>query len=261
MSSGKDVLHIFHLYRKDGTAVFLHPFRRTERLHSILQQSDIRGHYGAEPRVESVTLFRNELYRLIEQEVKSWVSDTRFIPRFLIAAATFLVSYLFFAFVIRDPIPMVDELALASGISIAVYLLIGRRDLKSDVALKRRIAERSVVDRISFNHSDFVADMEAALISKETLKPEALREQILRPDSEIAVEGHEEEAAQFVLYLGRLFDSSEFRRAEKKIEKFSDTSDTAPQTNALKWAEARKIDMPLLALYFQLKRKVKTESR
>ncbi|MEE8440203.1 MAG: hypothetical protein V3S41_00660, partial [Spirochaetia bacterium] len=69
MSKRKDTVHIFHLYRKDGTAVFLHPFRNSDRLFQVLERSEISGHYGTEPRVESLTLFRNELYRLVENEV------------------------------------------------------------------------------------------------------------------------------------------------------------------------------------------------
>jgi hypothetical protein len=258
MAGSRNVTHIFHLYRKDGTAVFLHPFRAPERLRSLLDKGDIRGHYGEEPRVESITLFRNELYRLIEQEVKGWISDARFIPRFVISAAIFLVAYLFLSFVIRDPIPVLDELAISAGLSIAAYLLLGRRDLKSDAALKRRIAERSAVDRIEFTESEFLKRVESALISKENEKPEALLEQITRPDNEIVVEGHEEEAEQFVGYLGKLFDSTNFRRAEKRL-----VSDASPEdrASAWKWAEARKMDMPLLAVYCQVRRKVKSATQ
>ena len=258
MAKQSEPLHIFHLYRKDGTAVFLHPFRNTDKLYGLLERSDITGHYGHEPRVESLTLFRNELYRLVEQEVKAWVADVRFIPRFLISSGIFLILYLFLSFAVRDPLPVLDEIAISLGASIAAYILLGRKDMQSEAALKRRIAMRTTVDGIVFTENEFVKRIEDELISREGQKPEQLIAELMRPDSALIVEGHEEEAAQMVQYLDQMFRSNEFRQTEKRLKRLQRDGNESDQDNMRKWLESKKVDVPLLSLYMELKRKTKT---
>jgi hypothetical protein len=260
MSKRKDTLHIFHLYRKDGTAVFLHPFRKSDKLFQVLEKAEICGHYGTEPRVESLTLFRNELYRLVEAEVKRWVTDARFIPRFILSAVIFLLSYLFLSFVVRDPLPILDELAISLALSIVGYILLGRRDLKSESALKKRIALRSKVDTIVFTESEFVRRLETALIAKEDEGAEDLLNQVIAGNADLLAEGHAEEAVQMVQYLEVMFQSSEFKRTQKRLQRLEGSMPDRDRDSMRRWIETRKVDVPLLALYMQLKKEVKTQS-
>jgi hypothetical protein len=59
--------------------------------------------------------------------VRAWINERRFIPRFLIASAVFLVVYLFMSLVIIDPIPVVDEVLIAGGVAIFSFVIAGRR--------------------------------------------------------------------------------------------------------------------------------------
>lgn len=257
MAKRSEPIHIFHLYRKDGTAVFLHPFRNTDKLYTLLEKSELAGHYGNEPRVESLTLFRNELYRLVEQEVRAWVADARFIPRFLISATIFLVVYLLLSFAVRDPLPVLDEVAIALGGSILAYILLGRKDMQSEAALKRRIALRTKVDAIVFTENEFVKRIENELIAREGQKAERLLEELVRPDSDLVVEGHETEASQMVGYLEEMFRTNEFKKTEKRLKRLRQEGDQ-DNDSMRKWLESRKVDIPLLSVYMELKRKTKT---
>lgn len=257
MAKHPETVHIFHLYRSDESAVFLHPFRKTDKLFSMFEKSDLVGHYGREPRVESLTLFRNELYRLVEQQVRSWISDARFIPRFLLSAAAFLLTYLFLAFVVRDPLPFVDELAVGLGVSILAYILLGRKDLKSETALKKRISLRSKVDGIVFSESAFVKRVEQALSEKDNQSVEALIEQVTTGESSALAAGADEEAQQLVGYLERQFKDSDFKKTQKRLKRLSGSGDSGKES-IRRWLETRKIDVPLLSLYLQLRKEVKT---
>ncbi|MCK4516991.1 MAG: hypothetical protein KAU31_17150 [Spirochaetaceae bacterium] len=260
MSKRKDTVHIFHLYRKDGTAVFLHPFRNSDKLFQVLEKAEIAGHYGTEPRVESLTLFRNELYRLVETRVKRWVADSRFIPRFILSAGIFLVSYLFLSFVVRDPLPILDEVAISLAVAIGANVLLGRRDLKSEAALKKRIALRSKVDAIVFTESEFVRRLETALIAKEDEKPEELLEQIVAGNTALLAEDHEQEAEQIVRYLDAMFESSDFKRTQKRLRRMEGSVPGRERDSMQRWLESKKVDVPLLVLYMQLKKEVKTRA-
>ena len=106
----------------------------------MLENSDIDGLYGREPRVESLTLLRNDLYRQVEQSVKDWTAERKFIPRFLISTSAFLVVYFLTSFVIRDPIPMVDELLLGLAAAVVVYLVLMKRDSDSKKATEMKVS-------------------------------------------------------------------------------------------------------------------------
>jgi hypothetical protein len=202
-------------------------------------------------------MFRNELYRLVEQEVKSWVADSRFIPRFVISAGIFLLLYLFLGFVIRDPLPVIDEIAIALGGSILAYILLGRKDMQSEGALKRRIELRNKVDSVVFTESLFVQRVEEVLAEREDDSHAALIDQIQSEAAFSQVEGHEEESRQMVEYLDKMFASSEYRQTQKRLKRLPKDAGGRSRENLQKWLEKQKIDVPLLSVYLDLKRNVK----
>ena len=252
-------IHIFHLYRKGGDSLFLHPFEKKNQLIPQLEQSTIVGHYGEEPRVEALTLFRNELYRMIETEVKNWVADAKFIPRFLLSAGVFLLSYMFLSFVVRDPLPMLDEVAIALALSIGSYVLLGRRDLKSENALKKRIALRNKVDGIVFTESQFVHGLEELLQAKEGESPESLLRSLQQVEELTYSEEDAEMARQALEYLEAKFQQGELKKTEKRIRRMEENKEDGRAVQSLaKWVDSRHVDAPLFFLYLQLKRRIKT---
>ncbi len=141
--------YLFHIHRKDGSSLFLHPLYPPAKVVETLEKGPLEGRYGREPRVEALTGFRDELYRQVELGVRHWLADLRFIPKFLIASGAFVVAYLFFSIVVRDPLPVIDEVVLGLAAAVASFVLLGRRDLASRRATKKRLDLRLVVDRIS----------------------------------------------------------------------------------------------------------------
>jgi hypothetical protein len=249
--SGRQRLHIFHIYRKDGTPLFLHPFLDRQKVMDRLEKYELLGLYGREPRVESLTMFRNELYRIIEDEVRGWVSEARFIPRFLMSAGIFVVAYFFLSFVVRDPLPLVDELAVSLGAGIVGYLLLGRRYMRSEGALKKRIALREKVDGVRFVESEFVAEIERALHDTEATSTEGLIRAIEAGEVPALSDPESDEAKEFLQYLETKFGSGEYRRQEKKLLEKGRSKDLE---GVKRWVQLRKVDFPLFALYVNLKR-------
>ncbi len=250
----KERFILFHLYRNNGESLFLHPFSSPLRLITLLEKSELVGKYGHEPRVESFTDFRNELYRMIEDGVREWVSEIRFIPKFLIASGVFLFAYVFFSFVILDPIPIFDELLLAFASSAVTYILLGRRDMKSDTVLRKRITLRNIIDRILFTESGFVKETEDGLHRTESLNNETLLDFMIRtPDKDLA-ENEVEEARQLVSYLERRFHSRDFRKKERLVTRLSRERSEQPPETLRRWTSSRRADVPLFALYTHMKR-------
>lgn len=243
-------LSLYHLTRANGDPIFIHPFSESGSTFLLLKATEVVGHYGQEPRVESLTMFRNRMYRRIEEDVKDWIAEKRFIPRFLSGAGAFLGIYLLFSLVIRDPIPMVDELLLATGGSLITYFLLGRRDLRSEEASQRRIALRNKVDGAIFTQNPFVREIEESLQQYDQTSREELVERLNSANSERFWSEHGDEASRFLEILESYMRNKTVKQLEKRIQKGRGLGSL---TDPTRYAD---LDLPLFLLYIELKQEL-----
>lgn len=200
--------------------MFLHPFVRRGSTEQISQNTGLTGSYGREPRVESLTLLRNELYRRIENDVRDWINERRFIPRFLLSAATFLITFLFLTIVIRDPLPVVDETVAAIVLSGVVFIAVGRRFEQSKVAGRRRVMMRSRVDGVVFSEDDFVRRLEELLHRCEEMEyREALESEELQTLAREIRNLDSSKTGQVVAYLRQLISMPPYRGLERVLRR------------------------------------------
>jgi hypothetical protein len=242
--------YIFHIHRKDGSSLLLHPLSPPAKVVETLEKGPLEGRYGREPRVEVLTGFRNELYRQVEQGVRHWLADRRFIPKFLIASGAFVAAYLFFSIVVRDPLPVIDEIVLGLVAAVAAFVILGRRDLASRQAVKKRLDLRMVVDRIAFRESEFVKRVEEALHSAEDESAAQVVRRIVEPLGREPEPGDQAEAGQFVRLLEQRFNFRKLEREEPGFRRLAD------RREADRLLAVRKVDFPLYAVYKRFKRTV-----
>ena len=248
--------YIFHIHRKDGSSLLLHPLSPPAKVVETLEKGPLEGRYGREPQVEVLTGLRDELYRQVELGVRHWLADLRFVPKFLIASGAFVAAYLFFSIVVRDPLPVIDEVVLGLAAAVASFVLLGRRDLASQRATKKRLDLRQVVDRIAFRESEFVKKAEEALHSAEGESVEQVVRRILEPlqqgpEASPQAEGSAQaEAAQFVRLLEQRFNFRKLEREEPGFRRL------AGRREAARLLSVRKVDFPLYSVYKSYKRTV-----
>jgi hypothetical protein len=258
MSDSKMPVYIFHINRKEGGFLFLRPFLTPDKLVYNLENKRIIGHYGTEPRAESLTYLKKSFYLLIEEYVRTWLSDIRFIPKFLLAALAFIVVYFFMSVVVPDHIPVFDELLLALIAAFIVYYLIGKRDLKSQIAEKKRLKLRDVVDHITFYESNFVKRLEKNLHKNEEATLEDITENILNPEEEINLsEEEKEEARQFVRCCELLYQIKNSKKKEKVLKRIKQKEISKKmEIDLKKLKEQKNVDFPLYAVYKRFKNTV-----
>jgi len=235
---------IYHLRRKNGSALFLHEYHSNLSTLDIEYTEAIHGRYGSDPRVESITALRNSLYRQIESDVRDWINERRFVPRFLLSAASFVVVYLFMALVIRDPVPFADEFLIATGAAVGFYLVLGRRFEQSKNASEKRASIRHRVDAITFEESHFVHSMEEILYRIESIPVGSLTEseEEFRPDIERIRKEHPVDVQRFLHYLVARPKS----RTEKKILRDIKRNRLRREISAV--SPAISVDLPILYL-------------
>ncbi|MBI9108225.1 MAG: hypothetical protein JEZ04_15855 [Spirochaetales bacterium] len=249
-------LTIFHVYRKNGTSIFLYPFTRKQNLVELLEKNEIIGVYGREPRIESLTLLRNDLYRLVEQAVKDWTAERKFIPRFLISTGFFLFLYIFMSMVIRDPIPMVDELLIGLAGGILLYIFLSKRDSDSKPATEMKVRLRTKVDEIVFNEDSFV--IEAELYLKHCEDNSDMEQLLLNmmkdKNNEMFTHSDKEKVRQFLSSIRLLYNEKEMKKHEKMLKKMSvEENADLNQRRMLRWMSSRKVDPFLFAVYTKIK--------
>lgn len=158
-----ETIYVFHLRRPDEKGIFIHPLEEFDKIIAKSGILKLEGKYGDDPSAENATFFRNTLYRIVENSVDSRMMEDRFIPRFLISSAVFLFIYLFLSIVVRDPLPLIDEIAIGIGSSVLCYILLGKKFKKSTAASKLRVYYREMVDKIAFTESHFIIAVESVL--------------------------------------------------------------------------------------------------
>jgi hypothetical protein len=252
----KDRKYIFHIFRKEGSSLFLDTLGSPEKFVATLERTNVEGRYGMEPRVEALTMFRNELYRRIEIGVKNWLSDVRFIPKFLISALAFVVLYFFLSFVVRDPLPVIDEIAIGLAASVVIFFMLGRRDFNSKAATQKRLDLRVMVDRITFRESDFVKQVEAALHRNESGSIEDVVRQIVEPARQELSADVREEATQFIRALESRFNFKKLQREERLLKRVMVRNPGELKKNFSRLVESKKYDFPLYAVYKSYKKTV-----
>ena len=201
---------LYHLRRSNGTPVFLSPFHRPGTLITLPDDATLSGHYGKEPRVESIAMLRNDLYRFVERDVRDWVAERRFIPRFLLAAGTFFLVYVGLFVAVPDPLPFFDEAIIGVGAAIFVFTVLGRRFEHSKAAGARRIALRNKVDGIVFSEDPFTRELEDLMVSLE-------RDE--RVDASAMVRNYPDATARVIEYLRDLLKRNDYRRYRKELRR------------------------------------------
>lgn len=209
----------------------------------------------ASPDGEDTSLKDDSLYLLysyIDRAVDAWVQELKYIPRLINSAVAFLLLYFFFSFVIRDPLPMLDEILLASGGAVAVYLWTAAKNRKSEIAHKRRIELKMNADRAELVTDGTAQDMEKRLQELEQTDLLSLCETAAGIGTTLPsldIGEHQETVKQMLRMI-----ITEDQKQTKLLKKLEDRSVDAEKLSARLYAlsQQQKIDLPLIVLYRSL---------
>lgn len=150
---------IYLLRRSDG------PFKADARPVFHLFSS---GHMSDEERSDAALC----LTEAWEDCALRFVQEKRYIPRLFISASIFLVTYLFLTLVIRDPLPMLDEVIIALVCAIAAWVLMLRQGSGSAMMLSYRRLCAEAVEALEEEYDEALCQVEA-WIEAEAMKGQA----------------------------------------------------------------------------------------
>ncbi len=250
---------VFHIRKADNSGLYLHPFENFEKIISGGSSLYVEGKYGEEPVIESLTAFRNKLYNIVENSVNNWITESRFVPRFIGAAVVFLVTYFFLSFVIRDPLPMLDEVVAGLISGVIYYILIGKKYKRSVPASRLRGHYRAIVDRIVFQESNFIKALERVILSMKNHTFEENLDYIISdfPNKDILLSSEfTEERYQFLLYIENELGRTQTSRQKRAISRIiaDNKKESLLKVKELNLLDLNgEIDLILFLIYLRLK--------
>jgi hypothetical protein len=173
--------------------LMLHPFEPGAELFEAPGMLVLSGRYGTGEIPKDTGSIRADLYRAMEHGSRRHFLDKGYYLRLALTVASFLSIYLFFSIVVRDPVPLIDELLLGGLAAAAVFFASERKALSSPKHIESLLVLRRCIDASMFIESrvvDLVESWrdEALDIGPASFYREATQELILSPDENTEAE-------------------------------------------------------------------------
>lgn len=212
---------------------------------------------------------RIHTYNEIDTSVELWIQEKRYFPRLIISAFVFLVVYFFMSLVLRDPIPMVDEIVGSLIASIAMWYYISKRDKKGAITNKKKLEIKREVSNSDYKELPSLVTIEMYLDYLRGFEIIDLSDNLLYVDNntlkpfDFAEKTNDIFMKQLVPRFKRLvidknpISAKYFERIHES--RLAGKSDEALSSKLIQLDKDGKIDLPLLSLLVILSEyKVKT---
>ncbi len=242
------------LKRTYGSTLYLHPFLEKKGVEKWDSDAVVTTAVSSEITRNEKDDYLYELYKRIDHGVDSWIQELKYIPRLLNSAAAFLVVYFFFSFVIRDPIPVIDELLAATAGAAAFYLWTASKNRKSEIAMKKRMELKTQAEKADFIVNHALHELENTLLEYDEMPAITLADKVCGEEGGLQLLPWHGLYTEIAEYIGILLEKNEQQRKILRRLPTVDTSKeiTSMSAHLLHLAARKRIDLPLIALYLSI---------
>jgi len=119
-------------------------------------------------------------YSQIEKGVNLESQEEKYYSRLFISAGVFITVYFVMSFAIRDPIPIVDEIGLASIATWGTWRFLKRRNNQGEMALKKKLELKTRVSEAISEISPFIGTVETYLDGLKDINSLTLADMIIK---------------------------------------------------------------------------------
>ena len=208
-------------------------------------------------------MFRTHLHSIADHDARAYALDRTFLPRFAASSMVFLLVYLAAALlpVLMNPGIVITTVAFAMAVT--TYAIGYRRASHGAVALSRCTALRRQIDEIRFDYSDLISDIEQLLHEMEQATQEEILHFLRRQYRELgrvdATRGERPMSAleyDLVSSLEKRLRESGAMSIRRHVARWVNTGEKRALEQLVHRLSRRQVDLPLFALYWQLKHRV-----
>lgn len=235
--------------------LYLTPFLKEKGIGSKDSEEPITWYSSEKINEEKRDQARLYCYKVVDDSVNLWIQEKRYFPRLLISSFTFLLMYFFLSLVIRDPLPIFDEIIGSFVAAVLMWSFITKKDKQSAIANKKKLEIKREVSNAPFDIIEDIYVIEQYLDDLRSfdiidladritfVDKENLEQLILKDDSffnefrKLLKKQVFTNSSNMKLYFERIL---EVRKDEKSNEALS--------SRLVQLSRDAKIDLPLLAL-------------
>ena len=185
----------------NGNKAFIADYPKKSKLLESLENDSFQGYFGTSPGTEEMQEFQSLGKVRIDMAVRAWFNESRFLLHFILATGIFLLSFYFLSYVIKDPLPMVDEIIISSVLGILGWYRLNNQELQSEKALLKKQDMIQSFNRIPFNKSDFLEQAELYLEKVAAMKDEEIGQMLKEGATPLFFNTFSEETYDFRLAL------------------------------------------------------------
>lgn len=153
----------YALLRKVGMNLYLSPYLKADKAAQLDAETPVVLKSSGMLTKGQKDEASFALYSAIDFSVDRWIQDKQYIPRLLICAVVFMVTYFFMSLAIRDPLPMLDETVGSIGLTIFCWVALAKRDTRSSLALQRRYELKGQAGSPDYQQQESLFGLEAFL--------------------------------------------------------------------------------------------------
>lgn len=133
------------------------------RFRESLVSGNSQGWYGSYPDENGRNRMKNQLYFLADKAGESLFHEKDFILRYLASLAVFLTAFFLLSYVLKDPVPLIDEIVLSLVGSVSFNFWWKQRRSHSLGCDKIKLDIRNEIDSIAFEESEILGKLELYL--------------------------------------------------------------------------------------------------
>ena len=248
----------FILFSKNGRKRVLSPFQNP-KTGSGVPDGEFVWYCSQTPQADDIRDIEQTVFVQIDKAIDRWIQDIRYLPRLFAAAGGFLLLYFFFSFVVRDPVPVVDELIFAFAGAAGLWFWLSRRARKSDVSLRRRMVYKQAVSDARFVPDQDTAEAERWLDELEGCALLDLCDKLVRCRDNDLPQIDFELDSDFLFLLEEYFTlrAGAMARMIGEVEQARRDDDPNPRINGrlIRMGQYDRSDLALLGLIIRLKEK------
>ena len=242
-------------YFKSLKPILLNPFDKNKDIGNLDSEEEITIVSANTLTKDDSEFVTQATFNEIDNSVNLWIQEKRYYLRLFASTLAFFIMYFFLSLVIRDPIPLVDEMGGSVLFAILAWRFFAKRDKKSAIANKKKLEIKRHVNQASYKEMKFLQQVEEYVYNLNSFDNLDIADALTNVEGSVEPIKFDEEEKEFsteFVYLlkKKLLSNSKFRNYYNKVVKVreSNIKDEALSSRLIEFGRENKFYLLLLNL-------------
>lgn len=159
---------VYLYYLKSLKPILLNPYYKSKEIGNLDSEEPVTIFSANTLSKDDLDYIERECFYEIDNSVNLWIQEKRYYPRLFISAIAFFIMYFFLSLVIRDPIPVVDEILGSIAFAVFSWWFFSKNDSKSAIAKKKKLEIKRQVSNAKYEELSLLNKIEEYIFDLKT---------------------------------------------------------------------------------------------